>query len=112
MADRLPLDLGTYKFLGGEPNHDAGHATNLLFSGPIQFNEREEDNFISFNVETDRTFVRFYLERATVTLTLEQLAGNGNTHPKQQGTGSQAFSEILSRGQYLSLIHISEPTRH
>jgi hypothetical protein len=37
-ANRLPLNLNTYKFMGGESNA-AANALYLLFSGPVQLDE-------------------------------------------------------------------------
>lgn len=97
-SDRLPLDLGTYKFLGGEPvgmNAGGNHALSMLFSGPIQFDERAENNVITFNVFEDRTFVRFYVETPTMTLTLERLTSPNETHPRTIGSYSQSLAKIL-----------------
>lgn len=70
-------------------------ALNLLFSGPIQFDEREENNYISFSVFEDRTFVRFYIETTTMTLTLERVASPTETHPTTIGSYSQTVAKIL-----------------
>lgn len=83
--------MSTYKFLGGEPKRGAAgetHTLNLLYSAPIQLDEREENNFITFNVFANRTFVRFYVESPTMALSLEQLQTADESHPKQIGTFS------------------------
>ena len=74
----MPLDLKTYKFLGGEPKGD-NLAEELIFSGPIQFDELEEKNVILFSVNKNDTIIRFYVERFSTILTLELLNG---TQPK------------------------------
>jgi hypothetical protein len=40
-ATHLPIDLNTYKYMGGEHAFptQTGHAEYLLFSGPIQFSD-------------------------------------------------------------------------
>jgi hypothetical protein len=72
----------------------------MLYSGPIQLDEREENNYISFNVYENRTFTRFYVETSTMTLTLEQLSTPTETHPVTVGTYSQSFAKTLSEGMY------------
>lgn len=44
IASRLPLDLNTYKFMGGEANYTGealDHPHYLLFSGPVQLDDLE-----------------------------------------------------------------------
>lgn len=98
------MDLGTYKFLGGSAAFNVGQADketlSMLYSGPIQLDEREENNYISFNVYENRTFTRFYVETSTMTLTLEQLSSPTETHPVTVGTYSQSFAKTLSEGMY------------
>lgn len=48
----------------------------------------------------NRTFVRFYIETPTLTLTLEQLSTPTDTHPSTVGQYSQSFATILNEGQY------------
>ena len=44
-ANKLPLNLNTYKFMGGESQEGAGAAGGyLLFSGPVQLDELESQN--------------------------------------------------------------------
>ncbi len=70
----MPLNLKTYKFLGGEVKGD-NLAEELIFSGPIQFDELEEKNVILFKINKNYTIVRFYVERFSTMLTLELLNG-------------------------------------
>ena len=101
LASQLPLDLGTYKFLGGEasqPGRSASEGAYVLFSGPVQLSEHESQNRISFKVEANRTLVRFYAEHAEIALTLKDA---NSEHPKTlaAGTGS-GLSHMLDKGQY------------
>ena len=57
----------------------------MLYSGPIQLDERDENNYVSFNVYENRTFVRFYIETSTITLTVERLSTPTDTHPSTVG---------------------------
>ena len=47
-----------------------GHA-GIVFSGPIQMHERETENYVSFDINSDHTLVRFYVEFDGVVMTLE-----------------------------------------
>lgn len=65
VASKLPLNLNTYKFMGGEDETGNGHGVNggyLLFSGPIQLDARESQNRITFDVSKNDTAVRVYAE--------------------------------------------------
>ena len=69
----MPLDLNSYKFIDGEysANGNVQGRTGIVFSGPVQMDERESENFVSFDVRTDHTLIRFYVEYDGVVLTLE-----------------------------------------
>ena len=54
----LPIDLSSYRFLGGGRNE----RDYLLFSELLELNADQEQNVIKFKVETQEPFVRLYLE--------------------------------------------------
>lgn len=74
-VDKLPLDLRMSKFLGGEPKYTeqtrGRHAWNMLYSAPIQLDERDQENFVLFEVRDDHTFFRIYVEHPAIVLILE-----------------------------------------
>jgi len=92
IASQLPIDLKSYKFLGAEPKGEE-IADGVIFSGPVQFDEKESENYILIPVEKDNSIVRVYVERAGTTLTLEEVDGN---HGKNTGVPSnQAIHKQL-----------------
>jgi hypothetical protein len=100
-ASKLPLNLGSYKFTGGESRSGAGtagHSGYLLFSGPVQLDELESQNRITFEVESNGTLVRLYAEHEGLALTLRD---GGSEHSKvlSAGTGASLMKK-LDRGQY------------
>jgi hypothetical protein len=49
MAERLPMDLESYKFAGGHYwTHGDSSNYHTLFSGPVQISEIDTENIISF----------------------------------------------------------------
>ena len=50
----------------------------MLYSAPIQLDERDQENFVLFEVRDDHTFYRIYVEHPAIVLILEQLDGE---HP-------------------------------
>ena len=46
-ANRLPLDLNSYKFMG-VPKGTSHQSENVLFSGAVQLDEQESQNHITF----------------------------------------------------------------
>jgi len=75
-SNQLPLNLNTYKFMGGESDFGQGpsgdKAGYLLFTGPIQLNNKEDKNTISFEVEKNDTLVRFHAEETGIHLVLKE----------------------------------------
>jgi len=69
-ANKLPLNLSTYKFMGGERESLAGAGGYLLFSGPVQLDELESQNNIAFTVDKNDTLIRLYVENAGIALSL------------------------------------------
>jgi hypothetical protein len=70
------------KFLGGEPKYTektkGKHAWLMLYSAPVQLDERDEDNFVMFEVRDEHTLFRIYVEHPSIVLILEQI---DNDHP-------------------------------
>lgn len=102
-ATKLPLDLNNYKFIGPQAKQSAvsSNGDYFVFSGPVQLDERDTDNFIIFSVNNNNTLVRIYAERAGIILGLEEMT---NGHNKRIGSFSSALFAKLSQGQYRVLI--------
>jgi len=47
-ASRLPIDLRTYKY---SAKISGAQSESVLFSGPIQMDEQDGNNYISFDIE-------------------------------------------------------------
>lgn len=103
------MNLNTYKFIGAELK-EGSHVAHIAFSGPIQLNERESENYVVFEVKHDKSFVRFYVEKQGVALTLEKLQGSDNGHPSSVATGSTAIAKMVDIGKYR--LKIQEPSNH
>ena len=64
MAERMPLDLDTHKYLKGlQPGKP------LLVSETVELSPRSEHNFFKFKI-TQKSNVRITIEREEVTLTV------------------------------------------
>lgn len=112
LANRLPIDLGSYKFMGGEREHrgfQGQHAGYVLFSGPVQFSPHENQNHINFKIAKNNTIVRVYAEHSEMALHLSETSTD---HPKQIPTGSSGPSLLkrLSKGSYT--VQLSHATAH
>lgn len=107
-ASRLPLDLRTYKFTAvSAEQKDSQQRESVLFSGPVQLDESDSENYISFAVE-GLSLIRVYAERAGLVLQLEELDGaHSKTVP---GSVGPALLKKVNRGQYR--IKIREGTSH
>jgi hypothetical protein len=95
-ANRLPLDLNSYKFMGA-PKGSSHEMENVLFSGPVQLDEAESQNHITFSVEST-SMIRIYIEKAGLVLKLEQLDGDHNK-PIPGMLGSTILKKI-DKGHY------------
>lgn len=97
----MPLDLNTYKFMGGEPKYvgDAvDHAGYLLFSGPVQLDTLESQNTIAFAIDTNDTSVKIHIEHAELALSLAEVTKDGHT---KTITGSgHSLARTLHKGVY------------
>lgn len=110
-ASKLPLNLGSYKFTGGESHTGGGTSLTsgyLLFSGPVQLDELESQNRITFSVEQDGTLVRLYVEHEGLALSLKD---SSSEHSKviSAGTGA-SLMRTLEKGQYT--VQLSLATAH
>ena len=54
----LPIDLGSYRFLGGGLNEQE----YLLFSELFELNDDSDLNMISLRVDEENPYLRLYLE--------------------------------------------------
>lgn len=73
-------------------------------------NSRESENYVVFEVKHDKSFVRFFVEKQGVALTLEKLEGGDVGHPKSIATGSIALAKTVGIGKYR--LKIQEPSNH
>ena len=106
----LPINLNTYKFIGAELK-EGQHVAHVAFSGAIRLNERESENYIVFETKHPKSFVRFYVEKADVALTLEKLENNEHGHPSSVARGSNALAKMIDEtGKYR--LKIQEPSNH
>lgn len=113
IASRLPLDLNTYKFMGGEQDFTGealDHPHYLHFSGPVQLDDLESNNRISFTVEKNGTTVKIYVEHAGLALALTEVSTG---HSKLLGGGSgHSLVKDLDRGSYqIQLTHATTQSR-
>ena len=106
-AQRLPINLNTYKYIGAELK-EGNHASKIIFSGPIKLDEREQQNYVVFEVTKPGSFIRVYIEMPGAAMTLEQLDNGG--HPKTVQTSSNAIAKIVEVGKYR--IKITDSTKH
>lgn len=108
-ANKLPLNLNTYKFMGGESQRETGAAGGyLLFSGPVQLDELESQNQIAFSITKNPTLVRMYAENAGIVLTLLE---TNNDHAKKIAGGSSShLLKSVKAGTYR--VDLSLATAH
>ena len=63
------------KYLGGEPKYSeqtkGKHAWSMLYSAPVQLDERDSENFVLFEVRDERTLFRIYVEHPQIVIVLE-----------------------------------------
>jgi hypothetical protein len=93
--------LSTYKYTGGEhafPTSE-GHANYILFSGPVQLNDLDTQNTITFSITKNDTVVRLYAEHAEITFTLKDVT---SAHAKaiSGGISGSSVAKKLSVGTY------------
>lgn len=62
LPSSLPIDLNSYRFLGGGPAEDR----YLLFSDFFELNDNEDQNKVNLNVKSADTIVRIYWEDSSV----------------------------------------------
>jgi len=82
--------------MGGEQAASAAAGVNggyLLFSGPVQLDERESQNRIAFTVWKAGTVVRLYVEHAGLQLTLSDTSSE---HAQVISSGSTAMLRTLA----------------
>jgi len=95
------MNLGTYKYTGGEYQSikEAGAAAGyLLFSGPVQMDELESQNRINFKVDHNNTVLRVYAEHTGVVFSITDTSFD---HPKTIGAGSgSGLYKKLDLGSY------------
>ena len=96
--------------MGGESDFGQGtsgdKAGYLLFTGPIQYNPKEEANTISFEVEKNKTLVRFYAEETGIVLALK---GEVNGHSQTITGGQASIMHTLDVGHYT--VHFGHSTK-
>lgn len=97
--------------MGGEQAASAAAGVNggyLLFSGPVQLDERESQNRIAFTVWKAGTVVRLYVEHAGLQLTLSDTSSE---HAQVISSGSgAALLRTLAPGSYS--IQLGHATAH
>lgn len=103
-ATRLPIDLRTYKYAA---QTSGSQSESVLFSAPIQMNEQDGANYISFAVE-GTSLIRVYAERAGLVLQVELIDGD-HSKPIPGAVGSAILRKV-NKGQYR--IKVREGTSH
>jgi hypothetical protein len=48
----------------------------MLYSAPVQLEEKDQDNFVLFEVRDERTLFRIYVEHPAIVLILEKIDGD------------------------------------